>query len=77
MAVGTQESAQSENAPLRPAKIYTVSTQPSDVQRIYPAIVLPSREVQLTFRVSDRVVDLPVRAAKFLQEGDVVMSFSL
>lgn len=40
MAVGTQGSAQSETA------------KPSNVQRTDPAIVLPSREMQLTFRAA-------------------------
>lgn len=77
MAVGTQGSARSEDAPVRPAKTYTVTAQPSDVQRTCPAIVLPSREMRLTFRVSGWVLDLPVSAAKFVQEGDVIVRFSL
>ncbi|WP_299503228.1 efflux RND transporter periplasmic adaptor subunit [uncultured Roseobacter sp.] len=68
----TSVLAQSDEPPVRPAKVFTVVTQSSNVERTYPAIVLPSREVQLTFRVSGRVIDLPVRAAMTVQEGDVI-----
>ena len=64
--------AQDTDNAVRPAKVVTVSAAPSVVQRTYPAIVLPSREVNLTFRVSGRVIDLPVRGATDVEEGDVI-----
>lgn len=67
-----QAFAQSQDDPVRPAKVHTVTAAPSTLERTYPAIVLPSREVQLTFRVSGRVIELPVRAAVSVQEGDVI-----
>lgn len=70
--VASQVWAQATDQPVRPAKVFTVSASPSTVERTYPGIVLPSREVQLTFRVSGRVVDLPVRAAMTVAEGDVI-----
>ncbi len=64
--------AQQAEQPVRPAKVVTVKATPSNVQRTYPAIVLPSREVQLTFRVSGRVMELPARASMDVAEGDVI-----
>ncbi|WP_415404801.1 efflux RND transporter periplasmic adaptor subunit [Tateyamaria sp. SN3-11] len=52
--------------------MFTVSVAPTTVERTYPALVQPSREVQLTFRVSGRVIDLPARAANQVEEGDVI-----
>lgn len=64
--------AQEGEQPVRPAKVVTVQATPGNVQRTYPAIVLPSREVQLTFRVSGRVMDLPIRASMDVVQGDVI-----
>lgn len=61
--IASQTTAQTKEGLVRPAKVFTISAAPSNLQRTYPAIVLPSREVQLTFRVSGRVVELPVRGA--------------
>lgn len=68
---------QAQETPVRPAKVFEVVEVSSDVVRIYPAITLPSREVELTFRVSGRVVELPVRAAVSVAEGDVIAQLDL
>ncbi|MDW4497185.1 efflux RND transporter periplasmic adaptor subunit [Sulfitobacter sp. D35] len=57
---------------VRPAKVFTVEQSASEIRRSYPAIVLPSREVELSFQVSGRVTELPVRAATQVSEGDVI-----
>ncbi|MEM7710979.1 MAG: efflux RND transporter periplasmic adaptor subunit [Pseudomonadota bacterium] len=64
--------APAQEAAPRPAKVFTVSATEDVVRRTYPAIVLPSREVELSFRVSGRVVELPIRGAMQVQEGDVI-----
>ncbi|MFT4961229.1 MAG: multidrug efflux system membrane fusion protein [Paracoccaceae bacterium] len=56
----------------RPAKVIEVVTKPVALQVQYPAIVYPSQEVELSFRVSGRVVKLSVRAADKVVEGDVI-----
>lgn len=70
MAIGllasTEVSAQ-ETVP-RPAKVFTVEATTSEITRNYPAIVLPSAEVELSFRVSGRVIDLPVRGAMAVEK---------
>ncbi len=66
----TQLAAQ--DVPPRPVKVFTVTATEGVQRRTYPAIVLPSRQVELSFRVSGRVVDLPVRAAQGVVEGDVI-----
>ncbi len=60
-----------EQAP-RPAKVFTVEASSSVLTRQYPAIVLPSAEVELSFQVSGRVIDLPIRAAVQVEAGDLV-----
>lgn len=58
--------------PVRPAKVVTVEFTDPRVTRIYPAIVLPSDEVELSFRVGGPVVELPIRAATNVARGDVI-----
>lgn len=57
---------------VRPAKIATVQETEATIQRTYPAIVLPSEEVELSFRVSGRVIELPIRGAQDVALGDLI-----
>ena len=56
----------------RPAKVFTVEEASSVLTRQYPAIVLPSAEVELSFQVSGRVIELPIRAAVQVEAGDLI-----
>ncbi len=56
----------------RPAKVAEVIATAADVARTYPATVLPSREIELSFKVSGQVIDLPVRAAAQVAQGDTI-----
>lgn len=56
----------------RPAKVFVVEASEQTIQRTYPAIVLPSREAELSFRVSGQLEELPIRAALEVQEGDLI-----
>ncbi|MCE8007049.1 efflux RND transporter periplasmic adaptor subunit [Aestuariivita sp.] len=56
----------------RPAKVFTVAETTNELRRTYPAIVLPSAEVELSFRVSGQVVELPIRGAVEVEEGDLI-----
>lgn len=64
--------AQDTETMVRPAKVLEVVLKPVALQVQYPAIVYPSQEAELSFRVSGRVVELPVRAADKVSEGDVI-----
>ncbi|MEO1557845.1 MAG: efflux RND transporter periplasmic adaptor subunit [Pseudomonadota bacterium] len=57
---------------IRPAKVALVEETESTIRRTYPAIVLPSIEVDLSFRVSGTVIELPIRAATDVEEGDLI-----
>ncbi len=61
----------------RPAKVYTVEEDTGQISRTYPAIVLPSKEVELSFRVSGRVLELPIRGSMQVTEGDVIAQLDL
>ncbi|WP_082677573.1 efflux RND transporter periplasmic adaptor subunit [Ruegeria profundi] len=65
-------AAQDTPATARPAKVFTVVKASSDFERIYPAIVYPSREVELSFRVSGRITELPIRASSNVVREGVV-----
>ena len=70
LLVATEGLAQ-DPAP-RPAKVFTVVQQSSDVERRYPGVVLPSQEVELSFRISGNLVELPIRGAQSVTAGDVI-----
>ena len=40
--------------------------------RRYPGIVLPSQELELSFRISGTLVELPIRASQQVKSGDVI-----
>ncbi len=56
----------------RPAKVFILAEQPSEITRHYPAVVLPSQEVELSFRVSGNLIDLPIRGSMRVKKGDVI-----
>ena len=64
--------AQSGDARPRPVKTITVKAKPTAVRRVYPAVVLPAQEVELSFRVSGRIVELAVRGALMVKKGDLL-----
>jgi len=61
-----------KEAIVRPAKVMTVEQTADNVARRYSAIVLPSQEAELSFKVSGQVIELPVRGASEVVEGDVI-----
>ncbi|KGL00146.1 efflux RND transporter periplasmic adaptor subunit [Thalassobacter sp. 16PALIMAR09] len=65
-------SAFSQETVPRPAKVVTLESTEETVSRRYPATVLPSREIELSFKVSGQVTDLPIRASSQVTSGDVV-----
>lgn len=56
----------------RPAKVFTLQEQSSQIVRRYPGIVLPSQEVDLSFRVSGNLIELPIRGSMQVKAGDVI-----
>lgn len=67
------EEQDAETAPvIRPINALAVEPVTLGFQRSYPAEVLPAKEVQLSFRVSGRITELPVRAAMEVKQGDVI-----
>lgn len=65
-------AAFAQDAIPRPAKVVTLQSTEETVSRRYPATVLPSREIELSFKVSGQVIELPIRAASQVAAGDVV-----
>lgn len=70
VSLATLSSAQEQA--VRPAKVVDVVATDTTVSKRYPASVLPSREIELSFKVSGQVIDLPVRAASNVEAGDVI-----
>lgn len=57
---------------IRPVRTVVVAAVPTAMRRIYPAIVLPAQQVELSFRVPGRIIELPIRAAMAISEGEVI-----
>lgn len=72
LALSTHGHAQMTEPVARPALVYTVEETTSQLRFTYPAIVLPSQEVELSFRVSGQIIELPIRGALQVNEGDVL-----
>jgi multidrug efflux pump subunit AcrA (membrane-fusion protein) len=60
-----------DDAP-RPTKVFTVAEQSTEIVRRYPGIVLPSEELELSFRISGTLMELPIRASQQVKTGDVI-----
>ncbi|MBL4892552.1 MAG: efflux RND transporter periplasmic adaptor subunit [Rhizobiaceae bacterium] len=70
---GSDEQAGATKAPvIRPVKVVTVELVSSAFERTYSAVVLPSQEVDLSFRVSGRIIELPIRNGDQVKKGDVI-----
>lgn len=64
--------AVAQEATPRPAKVATVTASDTVISRKYPAVVLPSQEIELSFKVSGQIIDLPIRAASNVSAGDTI-----
>lgn len=72
-APGDEDAAGAEEtAIVRPVKVATVSAGETQIVRTYSATVLPAQEVALSFRVSGRIIELPIRSGKRVEEGEVI-----
>lgn len=75
---GGDEQAQAPKAPvIRPVKVVTVDPVSSAFERSYSAVILPSQEADLSFRVSGRIIELPIRNGVRVKKGDVIAQLDL
>lgn len=65
-----EETTKSET--IRPVKTVTLVEEVFENQRSYPAIVLPSRQAELSFRTPGQILELPVKAADEVKEDDII-----
>jgi membrane fusion protein, multidrug efflux system len=66
------QAKQTKPAPIRPVKTILVKPTISKFQRTYYAVVLPSQEVELSFRVPGRLIKFPIRNVKKTNKGDII-----
>ncbi len=64
--------ATSDASVIRPVKTTSVEATMFGLRRSYPAVIQAAQEVTLSFEVSGRIVELPIRAAMQVAEGDVI-----
>lgn len=70
-SAGLSTAQQAEGTP-RPAKVEKAQVSETVFTRRYPAVVKPSQETELSFRVSGRVIELPIRASMQVSQGDII-----
>lgn len=56
----------------RPVKLLTVSTGQGDNIRQFPAIIEPTENARLTFRVAGRLTELQIRPGQQVNKGDLL-----
>ncbi|PCI05686.1 MAG: hypothetical protein COB78_03600 [Hyphomicrobiales bacterium] len=75
---GSDEQAQAPKAPVvRPVKVVLVEPVSSALERTYSAVIIPSQEADLSFRVSGRIIELPIRNGVRVKTGDVIAQLDL
>ena len=67
-----EQAEQTGDAGPRPARTMVVTASATEFRRDYPAVVLPTQEAELSFRVSGQIVELPIRGALRVRKGAVV-----
>lgn len=68
----SEEQDKNAGSVVRPVLTQSVEPVDSAIQRSYPAIVLPAQQAELSFRVSGRIVELPIRAAAQIKKGAII-----
>ncbi len=67
-----EKQEESKSQTIRPVKTFVVERTVTKLERSYSAVVLAAQEVELSFRVSGRIMALPVRGGQNIKKGDVV-----
>jgi multidrug efflux system membrane fusion protein len=71
--IGSRGEAQDTSAIIaRPAKIVDVTAAPGVSSASYPGVLRAAEQVDLTFPVSGRLIELPVIAGKTVTTGDLI-----
>ena len=66
------DNAGTDSQVIRPVRTAIVTAEASTIQRTYPAVVLPAQQAELAFKVSGKVIELPIRASSQVKKGDVI-----
>ena len=73
LLAGCQPAPETQTEPqVRPVKLFTVNSGGSGVIRQFPAVVEPSENVRLTFRVSGKLTQVLVRPGQTVKEGQLL-----
>jgi multidrug efflux pump subunit AcrA (membrane-fusion protein) len=59
---------------IRPVKVMTAPDSSRTLTRVFPGKISPAREVNLSFRVSNRMTHFPVKEGQYVESGDVIAS---
>lgn len=68
---GCQSDPQQEEI-IRPVKTMVIADSEKCLTRIFPGQVRPANEVSLSFRVSNRLNELPVKNGQYVHKGDII-----
>ena len=69
---GGDDKKQEKAAVIRPVKTITVTASAGAIKKTYPAVVLATQQVELSFRVSGKLEKLPIRNNLKVKKGDII-----
>lgn len=72
VAAACSPEEQSATEVIRPVRTIAVAAESAIQRKSYPAIVLPSQQAELSFRTSGQIIELQVKAATQVKEGDII-----
>ncbi|PLW76534.1 efflux RND transporter periplasmic adaptor subunit [Cohaesibacter celericrescens] len=72
LASCSQETETQKETVIRPVKVITVASEQVAEEKGYPAIVLPSQQVELSFRTAGQVIELSAKASASVKKYDVI-----
>lgn len=72
IAIGCQADEPPQEDMIRPVRTMIVPEQSQTLTRIFPGKISPAREVNLSFRVSNKLSDFPVKKGQYVQAGDTI-----
>lgn len=69
---GQDDAPITKEAVVRPVKTTTVNSTANQLRKTYSAIVSPAQQAELSFRVSGKIIKLPINEGMKVKKGDVI-----
>ncbi len=68
------QAPETPQEPVRPVRTMVVPETSHILTRVFPGKISPAREVNLSFRVSNNIMEVPVKKGQYVDTGDIIAS---